>query len=145
MRQYIHASATALAFFKRKALCRLKAESKRLKAGSKPNQQQFTQGLPLRPNAVSDAGLVTMTPWECGAVRINRSAVIDKIIPKSNKDSLTPNSALFYAVVIQKIKHCLCSKKRSGGFLLLFSYRKSNSLRGNERKDYSIQNYLKKD
>ncbi|WP_379041823.1 hypothetical protein [Pedobacter alpinus] len=96
----------------------------------KPSEKQSTQGSSPHPSAKLDASLVTMTrSWK--AVRVNGSIV--KRIPKSNNPWLTVNSALFYAVAIQKLKHCHCSRKRSGGSLLLLSCSKSNSLSaGNE-------------
>ncbi|MFC5283180.1 hypothetical protein [Pedobacter alpinus] len=67
----------------------------------KPSEKQSTQGSSPHPIAKPDASLVTMTRlWK--AVRVNGSIV--KRIPKSNNHSLPSNSALFYAVGMQKLE-----------------------------------------
>ncbi|MFC5282020.1 hypothetical protein [Pedobacter alpinus] len=132
MKYNLHAIATALGFFKQKA------EGLRLKAVGQLSKKQLTWGLPQPALHKADALGLAMTVGGEG-VRVNRSNSVDNSIAKSNNHSLTEKSALFYAVVMQELKHWLCSVKRSGGSLLLSSYRESNSLRGNERGDISLQ------
>ena len=144
----------------------MRREDYNLQETCKSSQQQLTQRLSQPASHNTDALGFTMTVGG-EAVLINGSIIIIIIIiiirniSISNNSSLTLNSALFYAVVIQKIKHCLCSKKRSGGFiqvfivfyrlscvrcrsgLLLFSYRKSNSLRSNEWKYFNQKKNFK--
>ncbi|MFC5283232.1 hypothetical protein [Pedobacter alpinus] len=122
---------------------RLKVESLRLKAVVQLSKKQLTWGLPQPALHKADALGFAMTVGG-EAVILNCSNSVKSSIPKSNKHSLTENSALFYAVVMHKLKHWLCSRKRSGGFFwLLFSATGKKLLAfppAMRRGDYSLQN-----